>query len=158
MVEIKGGNSKEKISNEFYIDETVVPEKISPMISPVFSVNDMFSNVAKHVSGTSGTLYTTPTDEDFYLCTANISITGSSQSLNSAAHIIVVTENGESVNILKAIVRTDSTSIMSDSTAITLSYPLKLKRGSSITYSTTRTADRELSITGMTKPSYNKNG
>lgn len=106
------------------------PVFVNDIISPVVDVSPKTTIVksASAVNATSATIYTTPTDRDFYLTGAMLS-TIKDVTAQSTGESIKVFIDGTQVNILTIIsitltVQTDSVSISYDK--------IKLDRGSTI--------------------------
>lgn len=121
---------KQLLNLEMYQDK--VPAEILEKIQLVIDVNP-FQNetcdviaTATAINSTSATLYTTPTDRDFYLCSASISMikdvssTSTSSSLNATARGTAIT-----LLAIPGITLTPQTS----SNSIAFSPPILLDRG-----------------------------
>lgn len=84
---------------------------------------------AAAVNSTSGTIYTTSTDEDFYLCGASLSVIKDATSTSIASQIRVIIGGGTyQILDIAGITLTAATG----SQTITFNPPLKIDRGSSI--------------------------
>jgi len=109
------------------------PTTASNIIAPVIEVGPKFSNIARfNVTTATGNqiIYTTPTDKDFYLTFAEISITKSAASDCIATYFQVVI-GGANIRFLYQGMETLTKETLSRS--MSLNYPIKLDRGSAIT-------------------------
>ena len=111
-----------------------VPSQISDQYVPTLDVNPVPTKVVDVVkvnstTGTSTTIYTTPTDEDFYLTGLELSI--SKLATNTATNSYIQIEVNGLVTKLCWIAQTASTArdaeVQRDFT-----YPIKVDRGSAI--------------------------
>ena len=107
--------------------------KIVPVLEinrPV--VNVLASNVV--INGTSATIYTTPTDKDFYLTSAQLSVIKDATSTSTAC-TISATVGGVTTQILtiKCLTLTAQENSISNS----FYYPIKIDRGTNIVVTST---------------------
>lgn len=120
---------------EIQISYETVPHQLADKVVPVMEVNPKLlrrCNVAKFANvtnATSGTIYTTPSDRDFYLvgCTLATIADVTATSTYSALKVVI---EGVSINILQ-IPRITLT-VSSGTLSLTLPFPLKIDRASSI--------------------------
>lgn len=126
-----------KITERMHEDTFISPVSALPKeLAPVLVCNPRrFVNVV--VEGNSGatqtakTIYTTPSTKDFYLT----SLTLSHQSNVTADNVEIVVKgyvNGEQVNLI--LFRKLTTTVTEGTTSLSLPIPLKLDRGSIISY------------------------
>lgn len=106
--------------------------EVSEEIVPVVVV-ERFCNIVKRNSvtnGTSATIYTTPTDKDFYIVAANISTIKDATSTSLTERISVTIEG-----LLIAILEICSLTLtpQNDSMSISFPRPIKVDRGTNIT-------------------------
>jgi hypothetical protein len=112
-----------------------IPTQLADKVVPVMEVNPKMlrmCNVAKSstaTNATSATLYTTPTDRDFYLCGLALSTIKdvTSTSLSSG---ITTTINGASVTLLS--IASLSLTVQNSSTNLVISPPILVDRGVTI--------------------------
>ena len=115
----------------------IAPQSISGQVMPVIDINPKNyrrANICKEGSttGTSYTIYTTPTDRDFYLTTIQFTYTK-----NATADLATNDTLGISLKVNGATqypiyFSTLTLTAQSDSIAITFATPLKIDRGSVI--------------------------
>lgn len=114
-----------------------IPVKINDSIQPVLLTNPpKTQDIVKSATGTT-TIYTTPTDQDFYLC--NAFITGyQTAGAGAGAVTIICTPEGQASGIVLALNLYDSVGGFGayDSVSQSFSNPIKLARGSTIGLST----------------------
>lgn len=129
---------KNKIIDELKLNPVVdnIPSVVNPTIQPVFEVNPKFCNVIEGASKSttgSSTLFTTPSDKDFYLVAATVQMikdatcdhpTGDSALIN-----VIVNGNTEKLCVIGGITLTAQAQTVS----ISLPIPLKIDRNTSIT-------------------------
>jgi hypothetical protein len=113
------------------IDE--IPNKLADTIQPVINVDKTpYCDIVVANSGT-GTLYTTPTDKDFYLTALSITSTSQNQSSTNTDSISVTLESGISGVIARCFTASGAASETTNSTNICFTNPIKIKRGTAIT-------------------------
>lgn len=95
-------------------------------------------------NATSATIYTTPTDQDFYLVAAYLA-TIKDATATSTSERILATINGASTNILRFLSFTLTAETRD--TQITLPIPVKIDRGTTITVNN-GTGNANISTTG----------
>ena len=131
----------------------IAPTKINDSVQPVININPKDYrrvNIVKRV-GTAATVYTTPTDKDFYLVAFNISagsLTAGTNTWNLSATI-----DGDSSATALAYIYLEITAGTSsqDSTSQNFKYPIKIARGTNITTSGAGTfSGRSCTIYGYT--------
>jgi hypothetical protein len=136
-----------------------IPSQLAEKVVPVMEVNPKLlksCNIIRHVNNAasgSNTIYTTPTDRDFYLVTAWLSYTKNvtCDITTGAVAITAQAEEGSAFTILG--LANFTLAVESDSGQISFPTPVKLKRGTAITMSGTFTAgamSRSGGITGYT--------
>jgi len=120
-------------------------------IQPVLNVNPQRNlNIIRRVID-AGTVYTTPTDKDFYLVGSQMTISNDTASQVSTGTLTVTPEGGEST-VFQSLVLNTSLLIDSaqDNNTVTLPIPLKLKRGTNLTLAVSNTNAEVLVIYGYT--------
>lgn len=106
-------------------------------VIPVTPISRIVRSANRSTSGSS-TILTTPTDKDFYLCGAMLSIDSDVVADNTSASI-VVTIDGVSNN--RDIVRIEKLSLTATSRTVVQNFnpPIKIDRGTNITAASTFT-------------------
>jgi len=119
-----------------------IPTELAEKVIPVMEVNPKLLRVANVVKGNNAlngdvTIYTTPTDKDFYLTGASLSVVKDATATSTLTRYLITTEESGLGSFLP--IGTLTLTAESRSTSINLSTPLKLKRNTtvSITNSTT---------------------
>jgi len=135
-----------------------IPNQLAEKVVPVMEVNPKLLrriNIVKQISKTasgSSTIYTTPTDKDFYLCTALLSC--SSDAANDGTNFYlqcIPDEIGQTTNLIH--ITKITLSAINQSLVEYFFNPIKIKRNSVIAISHTFTAgvaNFSGSITGYT--------
>jgi len=124
-----------------------VPNELAEKVIPVMEVNPKMlrrCNVAASglaANSAASTVYTSPSDKDFYLVAMALSTIKDATSTSTAARI-TSTINGASVSLLS--IASATLTAQADSTSLTLPIPLKIDRGTSIAVTNT-TADANVS-------------
>lgn len=141
-----------------YSQDNVISE-IDQKFQPSIETNPLAVNVSNIVRGstssTSGliTVYTTPTDRDFYLTGITSSfIKDSTCDSSTGAYTITITPEGDSSKFLYAFPIITLTA-QNQSLSNTYPFPIKLSRNSSIIFGGTFTVGvcvRNIGITGFT--------
>lgn len=118
-----------------------VPNKLASSVVPVMEVNPKLLreiNLNKYgtaSNSTSAILYTTPTDKDFYITSAQISLIKDATSTSTETYISCEMENG-SLGILIDI-STFTLTAQTAQNSISFPFPIKIKRGTNITINNT---------------------
>jgi len=154
MTEIKGGIAKEQIAEEFFFSSAEAPQQVANTVQPVFNVGDKYSNVVASgelVATGSTTVYTTPTEEDFYLTNAylNSQCDSACDSTEINLNVVVGGKSCELIHFMKF-----SASSYSRFEDMSFPFPIKLDRNSAITITHTYAAGNATvgaSIVGFTK-------
>jgi hypothetical protein len=112
----------------------VIPQNLSRTIQPIIDVNpspriDLVKSQSKSTTG-SVVVYTTPSDKDFYLTNAALNCQADAACDNTEYVLECYTETGEKVNVIRFNKLT--TTAYSNSQALTLKHPIKIKRGTEI--------------------------
>lgn len=110
-----------------------IPDYVRQDIQPTVEVDKPFSNILRRAScinTTTATIYTTPTDKDFYLTGANISLT-KDVSATSTSSAINVTIDG--VTQVLTEIKGISLTVQSDCMSVSLTHPIKVDRNTAIT-------------------------
>jgi hypothetical protein len=115
---------------------TGYPRKVADAIIPVLPVNKKYCNVVRSTLLIAPTtLYTTPTNKDFYLCSAYVNI---SDMNGTGVRILTATIDNEAQVILQVqTVSDDAVNGSSCSNSINPVYPIKIDRGTNIVASGT---------------------
>lgn len=111
------------------------PTELSRVIIPTLEVNPRLTKtaIAKFAAAagsTSSTLYTTPTNQDFYLCTAQLSLIKDVTATSNQSKIVIV-QNGLSVTV--CAISSITLTAQADSISVTFPHPLKCDRNTTIT-------------------------
>jgi len=138
------------------------PNKLASSIVPVIDLTPdfhRFSNIVKNATAT-GTIYTTPSDRDFYLTACSVTIS-TNEVAGAASNTITITpKNGVASVILgvNAGVFSITSVPTTNSNAISFPFPILLERGSAITATKdTSTATGNFNIVGVVVDTYDKN-
>ena len=113
-----------------------LPNQLAEKVVPVIDVHPDHNRIANVVvsdilaNGTSATLYTTPTDRDFYLTSATLSTIKDATSTSTASAIEITPQVGLATKILSIVGLT--LTAQNFSIATSFNCPILLKRGSSI--------------------------
>lgn len=131
----------------------LAPSKVSDNVQLVCNVNPKDYRRVNIVArqGGSGTVYTTPTDKEFYLTDTHLAGTVSAAS-TSATQTITITPLGQAAVIcnslyLRTLITNDATSGVSN---FSFSKPILLARGSAITYAQANCNAQDCVIFGYT--------
>jgi hypothetical protein len=111
-----------------------IPSTVIPSIQPVITVEKKYCDISKIITlnnGTAGIIYTTPTQADFYLCSASISIIKDAGATSTLSYISAVLNSGIAASILP--ISSLTTTAQTANNTITFSPPLKIARGTNIT-------------------------
>jgi len=115
-----------------------VPNELAEKIVPVFETNPlMFRRINVHAltsatNAISATIYTTPTDKDFYLTDCSLSVVKDVTSTSISSAITIKLKDGVSLNAMT--LRTTSLTVESGlHIEKSFNYPILLERGSTIT-------------------------
>tara|TARA_Y100000310_G_C20678101_1_gene814254 strand:- start:1426 stop:1911 length:486 start_codon:yes stop_codon:yes gene_type:complete len=117
-----------------------VPTETNDKVQVVFDPQHRkFCNIGATVdasNATSVTLFTTPSDRDFYLVSANLSLIKDASSTSLISALVITMDDGSTVNIIR--IPTFTTTAQTASINATFPIPIKLARntGVSITNST----------------------
>jgi len=118
-----------------------VPRTTSNMIVPTVEVNPRLVKPAfvKNITTSSGaaTIYTTPTMQDFYLCSASLSIC-KDVSCDTSAVNLRTTINGATVEFLS--IAGITLTVSNQSLSVSFPHPIKIDRGVVIQMNHTKTA------------------
>jgi hypothetical protein len=119
-----------------------VPNQLAEKIVPTFETNPTMirrCNISRSsgASAASVTIYTTPTDKDFYLSAAHLSMVKDATSTSINVGLLVIPEDGITTNT--EILRLSGLTTVADSkdNSISIVPALKLKRGSIISITST---------------------
>jgi hypothetical protein len=139
MVEHQSKEVVDKISDELKIQPALLlPREIAKQIQLTYNVNPLRpSTILRSTALTStgvGTIFTTPSDRDFFLTAATMSIQCDSTATTTAYSMKMFVEGVSKalISISKITLTTTSKEL-----AICLKFPLKLDRGTTITLNQT---------------------
>jgi len=133
---IKGMRDNAKI-----LQNESAPNQLAEKVVPVMETNPLLlrriniHKLANAANATSATIYTTPTDRDFYLTSVSLDLIKdvTATSLNSSVNVTV--KGGVSQAIL--VLRTTTLTIETQNAVLLLPIPMLLERGSNITVTNT---------------------
>lgn len=114
----------------------IVPSQLADKVVPVMEVNPKLLrriNLVKTAecnNATTATVYTTPSDKDFYLCGGNLSLI-KDVTATSVRSGINFTSEGVGCVLLRIVGIT--LTVEQDTVSISLPYPVKVDRGTNIT-------------------------
>jgi hypothetical protein len=145
-----GGTLKEKFKEKFFSPEASV-KGFSDIIQPVVEIDQPIINVVKYGTA-SATIYTTPTDEDFYLIGYQIISMSVAQNAAGTDYINVVMPTGETQRIACNVLYTSATSEATQVNTMCFPAPILLRKGSNIA-SVKASSFATFMIYGYTKPS-----
>lgn len=158
MPQLKSFDAATALKKSAQLQEGVdeIPSEISKTIWPVIDITPRKHRIANIVRDTgrsttgTSTVYTTPTDQDFFLTSAFVSGT-SDATADNTFFAILATIDGVSRNLLKIY----KTTLTAASISIPISYifPIKIDRGTNISITTSfsvGTSTVEGGITGYT--------
>jgi len=130
----------------------LAPSKVNDSVQLVCNVNPKDyrrCNIVRRASN-NATIYTAPTDKDFYLCGTHISGTSSAVSNNGIQ--IAIVPKGDATVIINRITQTP-TAVTDALTSVSnqdFSFPILLERGSTIAVTFTTMVAGNVSIYGYT--------
>lgn len=156
MVEIQSKEVIDKMSEDLKIQPALaLPRMLGNAIIPVFDAGPRKAcNIIKNSTVSDavlGTLYTTPSDKDFYLNSVSLSVTKDAGNTSIASYIELTDVFG---NVTKCIVlRYEPSTAGSHHDSICFPMPIKLKKGTTISIkntASTASIDTNATITGFT--------
>ena len=156
-MELKTNNSEivNEIANALKLQryKEGIPQKINPLISPVIDAKPIRNNVVANRKTTTGTLYTAPSDKDFYITGFNMNITAIAQAeaLIYGA-ISIKLPNGDTEELCRLYSHTRVGEAVNEGMAQTIK-PLKVKRGETITATGSGTTAINATLFGFTEES-----
>lgn len=159
-------NNNSSLTREFReagrVTSMDIPNKIGDTIIPVMEVNPKLLRVVditkqnQAINATSATIYTTPTDSDFYLTGASLTVSKDANATSVASYIqCILADNGDTVQI--CYVACTTTQAQNGGVSHDFTFPIKVKRGTAISvYNTTNVASIRASavIYGYLVPNY----
>lgn len=118
------------------VSKDKIPTELAEKVIPVMEVNPKLfrrinvikAGIALNVTGTG--VYTTPTDKDFYLCGAQLSLIKDVTSTSTFTYLSCTDEYGALQTLLKIVSLSLTPQI--DGCTADFTIPIKLKRGSVI--------------------------
>jgi hypothetical protein len=110
-----------------------IPSTVIPSIQPVVLLEKKYCDIVRtlNVTGaTTGTIYTTPADKDFYLCNANLSVIkdATSTSDNEALNVVI---DGVAVALLR--IASQTLTAQSEILSVNFNPPVKIDRSQNLT-------------------------
>lgn len=110
---------------------TLLSEQVVPVIvtNPRLIRNNAILKAASLSNATTANVYTTPSDQDFYVCSASLAMIKDA-SATSTAISLSVTINSATVNLLA--VPSITLTAHTEAIAVSFPYPIKIDRGSNI--------------------------
>lgn len=136
MVDIQSKEAVDRMSEELKIQPALVlPKKLADNIQPVFEISKKVANIVRSNSNAvtgSLTVYTTPTDQDFFLTAATVGHFENNLSNNILTSLNVVI-NGATRQVLE-IAKPGGFQV-DQNIALTFDTPIKIDRGTNITVS-----------------------
>jgi len=127
---------KQILNLEQYTDR--VPAEISSTVGLVVDVNPNHNRIVNIVrsgtaiNATSGTIYTTPTDKDFYILGANLSVIKDVTSTATQSYI-QITVDGDATPRSIMLSAGLTLTVQTSQNNFTLPVPIKLTRGTTVT-------------------------
>jgi hypothetical protein len=118
-----------------------IPKNVVPTIQPIFDVNRNITKIMRSAtSPTTGstTIYSTPTDKDFYLTGIHLGYTADASADNTSVNMTAFIEDGTSAYTILRLPKTTLTATTENITFTPL-YPLKINRGTVIQIQSTFT-------------------
>jgi len=120
-----------------------IPNRFSDFVQPVMEVNPKSFrriNVVKEnsrITTGSTALYTTPTDRDFFLVAGYLQAVADATADNTTIYLLIQPIDSAEVNIIQ--MRKLSLTAFSEKISFCLPFPIKIKRGTTISFGTTYT-------------------
>lgn len=114
-----------------------IPSQLGDVVIPVMEVNPKLLRrvnvikVAAAINATSSTVYTTPTDKDFYLTAGSLSVVKDATATSVASTLTATTDFDTGVSILR--IATLTLTVQNDTQTQSWIPPILLKRGTNIT-------------------------
>jgi hypothetical protein len=153
MATIYNSQLKEEIRDGAKIQQNVdnIPSRLADSVVPTMEVNPKFFrriNVIARATST-GTIYTTPTDKDFFFVGCQMAGAHSTASASGSSTLSVIPE-GQAAIIVSSIFARTSVILDVDTSNSTLMLPLpiKLAKGSIIAYTATNFTANACTIFG----------
>lgn len=155
MAQIHNTETIKRILDEAGIQTSMddVPTQLASKVVPVLIANPpIFSTIGKDISeGSTGstTIYTTPSDKDFYLTSMGLAYTKDAVCDNVLVNGRVTNSDGTTVQLI--LLPSQTTTAGNDHEILPLLYPLKLARSSNISMAgnfTAGTMNKRMFITG----------
>lgn len=134
------------------INRENIPNQLAEKVVPVMEVNPKAFrkiNIIKTITG-AGTVYTTPTDQDFFLCACDITCSNNVASKASSA-TLTITPKGDAAVVACAVQYHTTAILDTNNQQIFNNFnntPILLERGSAITFASTENAVRRATIFG----------
>lgn len=149
----QNANITKEIKSALGLSElTGYPSKVADAIIPVVPVNKKSCNIVRHTEAIAPTtLYTTPTNADFYLCSAWISVGNvDSGGINRSLSVVI---DGQTQILLEVDIPNAAAagSGSGSSLSINPAYPIKLDRGSAVISSGSLATTGHIGIIGYTE-------
>ena len=150
---IQSGDITDQARSELHLEQSELPTRISGNnVSFVYPINRRYSTIHKAQVGATtspATIYTTPTDRDFYLTSVQLATTKDVVCDNVLAYVSV-TVDAKVDNIISLL--SNTITLSQDHAEMSFPYPLKIDRGIAMTIVGTFTAGamiKRAQITGF---------
>ena len=127
------------------------PKILNNSIQPVININpkDYRRCITRHTATAGGTIYTTPSDRDFFLVGASVSAGSQESTAAGSVSVQYTDEDGATQIFIKADTpATIATVELINTNNISLTYPVKVKRGTNITMPVTSCQIKSATIYG----------
>lgn len=139
-MEASNGAVMQRITSELGIQEIKAISKVNENIQPSLDVNPKYSrvyNVGERTSSGAITLYTTPTDKDFFLTYARIALIADANQDGVVASLSATIDG-----VSKYILHIDKFTLTATISTLQQAFPhpIKIDRNTSISVNATRTA------------------
>ena len=138
MVDIQSKEVIDKISQDLKVQPALqIPRELAKQIQLVYSVNavpvaNIFENETRTTTTGASNIFMTPTNRDFFLTHVYLHNVSDATADNTIIRLIVTKENGVQVDIIAFSKIT--TTAFSATHSITFNTPIKLLRGTNITF------------------------
>jgi hypothetical protein len=143
MAYIDNSDTKKEINDAIRGNavSNIAPTQLANQVIPVLDVNPKNFRIINVIKGNSaaGTLYTTPTDQDFFLCALTLSASNKTASQDTIASITCFPKGETTARTLIQVNFSTSAliDVNHDSLSLTFEQPILLERGSIISLTAT---------------------
>lgn len=127
----------------------IVPNQLADKVVPTMETNPKFFrriNIVKKntvTNSTAGTIYTTPSDKDFYLCAINLTVSKDATATSLLSEVRIVVDN---LQVFPISIATTTTTTETKQASIVFNNPIKIDRGTNIS-GINSTANANISLT-----------